>query len=195
MHNGDDKDEVDDRSSDDEIFFSQSNEPSREDIDPPSNEPSREDIDLPSNEPSREDIDLPHGSQEFKPNRDHRSLPRRQKRDILLRGRRDSRDEYSRQVLDSLDRQENEIKDLENKVRSLRKEVRECFSNLDQKLSSFEVKVDLIVNLVSSWFQHPSNDRRCRGFCSKHVRTDKCLCRGLKDPHRCCGHISGLCDC
>ena len=163
--------EGDDRSSDEEAFYSQSNQPSREDIDPP------------------------QGAQESKPNRDYRSsLPRRQKRDSL-RGRRDSRDEYSRQLLDSLDRQENEIKDLETEVRSLRKEVRERFSNMDEKLSGFEVKVDLIVNLVSSWFQHPFSDRRCRGFCTKHVRTDKCLCRGLKEPHRCCGHISGLCDC
>lgn len=192
MHKADDNDEVDDLSSDEENFYSQSNEPSREDIDFPHG--SREDIALPHG--SREDIDLPHGSQESKPNRDHRSsLPRRQKRDSL-RVRRDSRDEYSKQLLDSLDRQENEIKDLENKVHSLRKEVRECFSNLDEKLSCFEVKIELIANLVSSWFQHPFGDRRCRGFCTKHVRTDKCLCRGLKEPHRCCGHmVSGLCDC
>ena len=171
MHKAKYNEEHDDRSSNEEIFY-----------------PT-------SNEPSREDIDLPSRSQEPEPNRDHRSLPRRQKRDIVNRDRRDSPAEYSQQLLDSLDRQEQEIKDLQTKVRSLRKEVREGFSNLEQKLSCFEAKVDLIANLVSSWFQHPSNDRRCRGFCTKHVRTDKCLCRGLKDPHRCCGHISGVCDC
>ena len=176
MCKADDNNELDDRSSDEDIFY------------PTSNEPSREDTYL-----------SPRGSRESKPNRDHRSSPRGQKSDTLKRGRRDSRrdsrDEYNRQLLDSLDRQEKEIKNLETKVRSLRKEVRECFSNLEQKLSSFEVKVDLIVNLVSSWFQNPSSDRRCRGFCTKHVRTDKCLCHGLKEPHRCCGHIGGVCDC
>lgn len=175
MYKSDDNEELDGRSSDEEIFY------------PTSNEPSREDIDLPQR--------IRQGSQEPEPNRDHCSLPRGPKRDLLIRGRRDSRDEYSQQLLDSLDRQEKEIKDLETKVRSLRKEVREGFSNLEQKLSCFEVKVDLIVNLLSSWFQHPSSDRRCRGMCTKHVRTDKCLCRGLKEPHRCCGRISGVCDC
>jgi len=171
MYKADNNEELDDRPSDEEIFY-----------------PT-------SNEPSREDIDLPRISQEPESNRDHRSLPRKQKRNMLNRGRRDSADEYSQQLLDSLDRQEREIKDLQTKVRALRKEVLEGFSNLEQKLSCFEVKVDLIVNLVSSWFQHPSSDRRCRGFCTKHVRTDKCLCRGLKEPHRCCGRISGVCDC
>ena len=172
MYKADLNDELDrDGSSDEEIFYSTSNEPSRENIDLPQR--------------------ILHGSQESEPNRDHRSFPRGQKRDISTRCRRDTRDEYSLQLLDSMNRQEKEIKDLETKVRSLRKEVRECFSNLDLKLSSFEVKVDLLVN----WFQHPSSDRRCRGFCSKHVRTDKCLCRGLNEPHRCCGHISGVCDC
>ena len=170
MCKADDNDELGDRSSGEDIFYSTSNEPSREDI-----------------------YLSPHGSREIKQNRDYLSLPRGQKRDILKRG--DSRDEYSWQLLDSLGRQEKEIKDLETKVLSLRKEVRECFSSLDQKLSSFEVKVDLIVNLVSSWIQHPSSDRRCRGFCTKHVRTDKCLCHGLKEPHRCCGRIGGVCDC
>ena len=130
MHKAND-DQVDDHYSDEEAFYSHIE----------SNEPSREDIDLPHG--SREDIDLPHGSQESKPNRDHRiSLLRRKKRDGL-RGRIFSRDEYSRQLPDSSDRQENEIKDPENKVHPLRKEVLECFSNLDEELSCSEVKVDL----------------------------------------------------
>lgn len=170
MYNADYNDEFDDRASDEEIFYATSNEAIREDIDLPRR--------------SR------HGSQESEVHRDHHNVSRGQTRDM-----RDRRDEYIRQLLDSLDRQEQEIKDLDTKLRSLRGEVREYFSNLEEKLSCFEEKVDLVINLVSSWVQHPASDRRCRGFCTKHVRTDKCLCRGLKEPHRCCGRIGGVCDC
>lgn len=154
-------------------------------------EDSEEEIFYPtSNEAIREDIDRPRrsrdGSLESALFRDH-AVPRGQPRD--------RRDDYIRELHDALDRQEQEIKDLDTKLRELRGEVREYFSNLEEKLSCFEEKVDLVINLVSSWVHHPANDRRCRGFCSKHVRTEKCLCRGLKEPHRCCGRIGGICDC
>ena len=170
MNNSNYNNELDDCSSDEEIFY------------PTSNEALREDIDLPRRRC--------YGSRESKPNRDHRSLPRGQKLDC-----QDGRDEYSRQLLDSLEQQEQEIKNLDTKLRALGEEVREYFSNLEEKLSCFDEKMDLIVNLVSSFFRHSTTDRRCRGFCSKHVRTGTCLCRGLKEPHRCCGKISGVCDC
>ena len=95
----------------------------------------------------------------------------------------------------ALEKQDEEIRELNTHLRELREECREYFSSLEEKLSCFEGKVDLVINLVSSWTQHPSMDRRCQGFCTKHVRTEKCLCRGLKEPHRCCGRIGGICDC
>lgn len=107
----------------------------------------------------------------------------------------DRRDDYIQQLHEALDRQEQEIKDLDSKLQDLRGEVRECFSSLEQKLSCFEEKVDFVINLVSSWVNRPPDNRGCRGSCSKHVRTDKCLCRGLKEPHRCCGRIGGVCAC
>ncbi|KAJ7381993.1 hypothetical protein OS493_037818 [Desmophyllum pertusum] len=163
-----DRDDLDNRSSDEEIFY-------------PSNEAIREDTDQPRR--SRDD------SVDSELYRDHfASLPPRGQTP-------DHRDEYIRELHDALDRQGEEIKDLGTKLQDLRGEVREYFSSLEQKLSCFEEKVDLVINLVSSWAHHPSRDRRCRGFCSKHVRTDKCLCRGLKEPHRCCGRIGGICDC
>lgn len=152
---------------------------------------SDEEIFYPSNEAIREDIDRPRKSRDVSLEsallRDKAAFPRSQPRD--------RRDDYIRELHDALNRQEQEIKDLDTKLRDLRGEVREYFSNLEQKLSCFEEKVDLVINLVSSWVHHPAQDRRCRGFCSKHVRTDKCFCRGLKEPHRCCGRIGGICDC
>lgn len=107
----------------------------------------------------------------------------------------DRRDDYIQELHQALDKQGEEIKELDTQLRELRVECREYFSSLEEKLTCFEEKVDFVINLVSSWVQHPSRDRRCRGFCTKHVRTDKCLCRGLKEPHRCCGRIGGVCDC
>lgn len=106
-----------------------------------------------------------------------------------------SREDYIQNLHRALDMQDEQIKDLNRQLKDLREECREYFSSLEEKLNCFEEKVDLVLNLVSSWTHHPSRDRRCRGFCTKHVRTDKCLCRGLKEPHRCCGHIGGICDC
>jgi len=161
--------------------------------------PSDEEVFYLSKENFRDDIDLPRRiyqeTQESEPDRDHCSLPRGKNGDIDVLNSQDGRDELSRRLLDSLDQQEQEIKDLDTKLWSLREEVREYFSNLEEKLSCFEKKMDLVVNLVSSWFNRRLNDRRCKGFCTKHVRTDKCLCRGLREPHRCCGRISGVCDC
>lgn len=141
----------------------------------------------------REDIDRPRrgrdDSLESALFRDDALSSRGQSRDRS----RNRRDGYIVELHESLVRQETEIRDLNSKLRDLRGEIREYFTNLEQKLTCFEEKVDLVINLVSSWVQHL--DRRCRGFCSKHVRTDKCLCRGLKEPHRCCGRISGICDC
>lgn len=108
---------------------------------------------------------------------------------------RDQRDDYIQQLHEALDKQEQEIKDLDYKLQDLRGEVREYFSGLEQKLSCFEEKVDFVITLVSSWVNHPPNNRGCRGSCSNHVRTDNCLCRGLKEPHRCCGRIGGVCAC
>ena len=81
----------------------------------------------------------------------------------------------------ALDKQDEEIKELNTQLRELREECREYFSSLEEKLSCFEEKVDLVINLVSSWTHHPSMDRRCRGFCTKDVRTKKRLCRGLNE--------------
>lgn len=162
---------------------------SRDDCDDPD---SDEDIFYPTTmcngyEACREDID-----------RSRRGRDDSLESDVLSsrgQSRGGSRYDYIVELHESLDRQETEIRDLNTKLRDLRGEVREYFTNLEQKLSCFEEKVDLVINLVSSWVQHPAIDRRCRGFCSKHVRTDKCLCRGLKEPHRCCGRIGGVCDC
>lgn len=159
--------ELGNRSSDEEIFY------------PASSEDTRTDIDR-----SRRGRDVSEESAVF---RDHYGFGRSQPRDPCYA--------YIRELHDALDRQEQEIKDLDSNIQQLRGEVREYFSSLDLKLSCFEEKADLVINLVSSWANHPKIYRRCRGFCTKHVRTDKCLCRGLKEPHRCCGRIGGVCDC
>lgn len=175
MYNPDYNKDLDDRPSDEEVFYL-------------SKENFRDDIDLPRR--------IYQETQESEPDRDHCSLPRgKLNGDIDVLDSQDGRDELSRRLLDSLDQQEQEIKDLDTKLWSLREEVREYFSNLEEKLSCFEKKMDLVVNLVSSWCNHRRDDRRCKGFCTKHVRTDRCLCRGLREPHRCCGRISGVCDC
>ena len=78
-------------------------------------------------------------------------------------------------------KQDEEIREVNTQLRELREGFREYFSSLEEKLSCFEQKVDLVVNLVSLWTHHPSMDRRCRGFCTKHARTEKSLCRGLNE--------------
>lgn len=154
---------------------------------------SQEEIFYPtSNEVSRVDIDRPRrnreGSAESEFYRNHYAATR----DALLRVQQD---DYIQELHQALDRQEQEIKELDSNLKDLREECREYFTNLEEKLTSFEEKVDLVINLVSSWVNHSSGDRRCRGMCTKHVRTEKCFCRGLREPHRCCGRIGGICDC
>lgn len=145
-----------------------------------------------SNEVSRVDIDQPRRSREGSAAcefyHDHFGATR----DAILP---DHRDAYIEGLHRAWHKQGEEIKELDTHLKHLREECREHFTSLEEKLTSFEEKVDLVINLVSSWVHNPSRDRRCRGFCTKHVRTDKCLCRGLKEPHRCCGRIGGICDC
>lgn len=152
---------------------------------------SEEEIYYPtSNEVSRVDINQPRTSREgLAPYEFYRNY------DEAIRGDADYRDQYIQNWQSALEKQDEEIRELNTHLRELREECREYFSSLEEKLSCFEGKVDLVINLVSSWTHHPSMDRRCQGFCTKHVRTEKCLCRGLKEPHRCCGRIGGICDC
>ena len=91
------------------------------------------------------------------------------------------RDQYIQNLQSALEKQDEEIRELNTQLRELREEYREYLSSLEEKLSCFEEKVDLVINLVSLWTHHPSMDCRCRGFCTKHVRTEKCLCRVLNE--------------
>lgn len=159
--------------------------------DDPEYRDSEEEIYYPtSNEVSREDINQPRTNRESSVASEfYRNY------DEAKKGDANYRDQYIQNLQSALEEQEEEIRELNTQLRELREECREYFSRLEEKLSCFEEKVDLVLNLVSSWTHHPSMDRRCRGFCTKHVRTEKCLCRGLKEPHRCCGRIGGNCDC
>lgn len=159
--------------------------------DDPEYRDSEEEIYYPtSNEVSREDINQPRTNRESSVASEfYRNY------DEAKKGDANYRDQYIQNLQSALEEQEEEIRELNTQLRELREECREYFSRLEEKLSCFEEKVDLVLNLVSSWTHHPSMDRRCRGFCTKHVRTEKCLCRGLKEPHRCCGRIGGICDC
>ena len=102
-----------------------------------------------------------------------------------------------------LEKQTDEMRHMESKLQDmslspyalLRRDFRRQFSALRRTLACFDEKLDSILRMVSTMRNNPNRDRRCRGYCSKHVRTDKCLCRGLKEPHRCCGRIGGVCDC
>ena len=161
-------DDVEYRDSQEEIFYSASNEVSRVGIDR-----------------SRSDRE---GSAESEFYRNHYAATR----DGLSRVEQDG---HIQVLHKALDRQEQEIKELDSHLKDLREECREYFTSLEEKLTGFEEKVDLVINLVSSWVNHPSQDRRCQGMCTKHVRTEKCFCRGLREPHRCCGQIGGICDC
>lgn len=143
-----------------------------------------------SNEASHVDIDQPRKSREG--SEYYRNLYETT-RDALSQ---DQQIKYIQQLHEALCKQEEEIKNLDFQLKELREECRHYFTSLEEKLMSFEEKVDLVIKLVSSWVKHPGGgDRRCRGFCTKHVRTEKCLCRGLREPHRCCGRIGGICDC
>lgn len=153
------------RDSEDEIFYPTSNEVSREDIEPSRSIAASDSI--------------------------YRNLYTAT-RDALSHNQQN---EYIELLHQALDKQDEEIRKLDSQLKELREECREYFTNLEEKLTCFEEKVDLVLNLVSSLVTHPAVDRKCRGFCSKHVRTEKCLCRGLRDPHRCCGRLSGLCEC
>ena len=101
--------------------------------------------------------------------------------DEAITGDANYRHQYIQNLQSALDKQDEEIKELNTQLRELREECREYFSSLEEKLSCFEEKVDLVINLVSSRTHHLSMDRRCRGFCTKDVRTKKCLCRGLNE--------------
>lgn len=65
----------------------------------------------------------------------------------------------------------------------------------DDMLTYINCKIDLLTEQVLFIAKKVSNDRRCRGYCVKHVRTKKCLCRGFEQTHRCCGRVGSLCDC
>ena len=74
-------------------------------------------------------------------------------------------------------------------------EIRSYFVDLKSSFEVFENKLDFISEKIIWLADRLKRDRRCRGYCTKHVRTKKCLCRGFEDPHRCCGRHGGICDC
>jgi len=151
--------------SDDEIFYPTSNEVSRQNIETTESIGASESVDRKLYEATRDAFSW------------------------------NQQEEYVEQLHKALDKQDEEIKRLDNQLKELRLECSDYFKNLEEKLACFEEKVDLVINLVSSWASSPARAKICRGYCSKHIRTEKCLCRGLREPHRCCGHLSGSCDC
>ena len=101
--------------------------------------------------------------------------------DEAITGDANYRDQYIQNLQSGLEQQDEELRELNTQLLELREECREYFSSLEEKLSCLEGKVDLVINLVYLWTHHPSMDRRCRGFCTKDVRTKKRLCRGLNE--------------
>ena len=98
-----------------------------------------------------------------------------------------------------VDNQASCILGLQDSVKKVRKYVRNMEKRILEIEADFRTEINKKVAALSENLNKVMmlNTRRCDGRCRKHVRTEKCLCRGFTTaaPHVCCGKQGGICEC
>lgn len=98
-----------------------------------------------------------------------------------------------------VDNQASCILGLQDSVKKVRKYVRNMEKRILETEADFRTEVNEKLAMLSENLNKVMmlDTRRCSGRCRKHVRTEKCLCRGFTTaaPHVCCGKQGGICDC
>ena len=98
-----------------------------------------------------------------------------------------------------VDNQAASILGLQDSLKKMRKYVRNMEKRMLEIEADFRTEINEKLDALSENFNKVTmlDTRQCSGRCRKHVRTEKCLCRGFTTaaPHVCCGKQGGICDC
>lgn len=97
-----------------------------------------------------------------------------------------------------VDKQSHALQELRDSLKKLRKscllEIKRRCDRETEWRAGIEEKISILSNRLNELSERDS--RRCHGRCTKHVKTEKCLCQGFSSlPHVCCGKEGGICDC